>query len=68
MPSSVIVRCDYDAEARALTVQFVSGRAYRYADVSSDVVARLRAAASKGAFFNAHIRDRFAYRLLSRVA
>jgi nitrous oxide reductase accessory protein NosL len=61
MPSSVIARFDYDEAARALTVTFTTGRVYRYADVPPALVAAMRAATSKGGFFNRRIRDRFAY-------
>lgn len=64
MPSRVIRAFLYDAAARVLTVRFVSGRAYRYRDVPPEIVTAFRAAPSKGVFFNAHIRDRFACREL----
>jgi hypothetical protein len=62
MPSSVIKRSEYDPERRVLTIWFVpSGRAYDYRDVPQRVYDRLRHATSKGRFFNAHIRDRYAF-------
>lgn len=62
MPSSVIKRSEYDPERRVLTLWFVpSGRAYDYRDVPQRVYDRLRHATSKGRFFNAHIRDRYAF-------
>ncbi len=60
MPSSVIRAFDYDATTRHLDIVFVSGRRYRYRGVPPQVAADFRAAASRGAFFNAAIRDRFA--------
>jgi lysyl-tRNA synthetase class 2 len=59
MPSTVIRRFDYSPVARALDVEFVSGRRYRYADVSAEVAEAFRAASSKGRFFNARIRERY---------
>ena len=59
MPSTVISRFDYWPALRALDVEFVSGRSYRYADVPEDVADAFRAAFSKGRFFNARIRDRY---------
>ena len=59
MPSSVIANFDYDADRAQLTVQFVSGRVYRYFLVSPDCVTRFADAKSKGAFFNKYIRDRY---------
>ena len=61
MPSSVIRRFAYDPPSRSLVVEFVSGRRYRYAQVPEEVAARFRAAFSKGRFFNASIRDRYAF-------
>ena len=59
MPSSVIRTFDYDPATRALDVEFVSGRRYRYAGVPQDVAQAFRGAFAKGRFFNAHIRDAF---------
>ena len=59
MPSTVIRRFDYDPQARALEIEFVSGRRYRYRHVPPEVAARFRGAFSKGRFFNAQIRDAY---------
>ena len=61
MPSTVIRSFDYDPEERRLDIQFVTGRRYRYHDVRARIVAAMRAARSKGQFFNARIRDHFAF-------
>lgn len=61
MPSSVIRAYHYDPVERRLDVIFVSGRRYRYYDVPDEVYGRMRRAFSKGAFFNAHIRDHFRF-------
>ncbi len=68
MPSTVIRTFLYDAETRRLTVRFVSGRAYVYREVPPEIVTAFRAAFSKGVFFNAHIRDRYAYEELAETA
>ena len=68
MPSSVIRAFSYDAEMRALTVTFVSGRVYRYDGVPPDVVSSFRQAFSKGEFFNARIRDRYSTHEVRRSA
>lgn len=60
MPSSVIRSFAYDAASRRLTIRFVSGRMYAYDHVPPEVAHRLQTAPSKGMFFNAAIRDRFA--------
>ena len=62
MPSYVIRALAYDAGRTELTVTFTSGRIYVYALVPSALAAALEAAASKGAFFNKHIRDRYPFR------
>ena len=62
MPSSVIKAFDYDAAARELDVLFTTGRRYAYLDVPPETAEELRAAFSKGQYFNRHIRPRFRYR------
>lgn len=61
MPSTVIRRWDYDADASRLDVEFVTGRRYSYHDVPAAVVEEMRAAFSKGSYFNREIRDRFRF-------
>lgn len=61
MPSTVIRRFDYRPEREALDVEFVTGRRYRYRQVPPQVAEAFRAAFSKGRFFNARIRDHFAF-------
>jgi len=59
--SSVIALVRYDAAAATLDVTFQSGKVYRYQDVPPAIYDELMIAESKGQFFNARIRDRFAY-------
>jgi lysyl-tRNA synthetase class 2 len=59
MPSIVIRRFEYHPRTRALDVEFVSGRRYRYAEVPEAVAGAFREAFSKGRFFNARIRDHY---------
>ncbi|MET0248084.1 MAG: KTSC domain-containing protein [Sphingomonas sp.] len=61
MPSSVIRDWSYDERDRALDIRFVNGRRYRYLEVPERLAAGMRAADSKGIYFNDHIRDRFAF-------
>jgi lysyl-tRNA synthetase class 2 len=61
MPSSVIRRFVYDAEDERLDVVFVTGKRYSYHDVPARVVAEMRAAFSKGSYFNREIRDHFRF-------
>jgi len=62
--SSVLADAKYDPESRHLDVRFVTGRRYRYSDVPPGLYGRLIKAESKGAFFNAHIRNEYPYREL----
>ena len=61
MPSTVMRRFSYEPARRTLDVEFVSGRRYRYRDVPAETAERFRAAFSKGRYFNAHIRDIYAF-------
>jgi hypothetical protein len=65
MPSTVIRRFDYAPEAQELTVEFVTGRRYVYADVPPEEVDALRGAFAKGVHFNRRIRGRYAWRELA---
>lgn len=59
--STAISRVFYDAFARELDVIFMSGRHHRYSGVPAAIYRQLVDATSKGAFFNACIRDRFTF-------
>lgn len=61
MPSSVIRAFDYRPSIEELEILFATGRRYVYFVVPSSAVAALRAAPSKGRYFNARIRDRYRY-------
>jgi len=60
MPSTVIRYFRHDPETSRLLVVFQSGRRYVYSPVPATTAEAMRRAFSKGEFFNAHIRDRFA--------
>jgi hypothetical protein len=62
MPSSVIKAWDYDPQGQVLTITFVSGRVYAYADVPADVAEGMGLAFAKGEYFNKAVRDRFVSR------
>ncbi len=61
MPSTVIRRFDYRAEARELDILFTTGRRYVYHDVPPEAVDALRAAFAKGVHFNRRIRGRYRF-------
>ncbi|MBB4273250.1 KTSC domain-containing protein [Rhizobium mongolense] len=64
MPSHLIRDTNYDAATRTLSVWLVtSENRYDYEGVPPDTYAAFRRAFSKGRFFNAHIRNRFTYRI-----
>jgi hypothetical protein len=48
-------------EDGVLEVEFTSGAVYRYFDVPVPVHEALMAAESHGSYFNAHVRDAYAY-------
>ena len=61
MPSAVIASIRYSTERRELEITFRSGRNYTFFDVPPEVAANMRAAFSKGEFFNAHIRGTYRF-------
>jgi hypothetical protein len=61
MPSTVIRKAFYRADEAVLDVIFITGRRYLYHGVPPDEADRFAAAFSKGRYFNAHIRDRYAF-------
>jgi|KBSMisStaDraftv2_1062788.scaffolds.fasta_scaffold5365716_1 hypothetical protein len=62
--SSAIREIDYDPAREQLFVRFVSGARYVYQDVPAKVGKPFLAASSKGRYFAAKVRDRYAYRRL----
>ena len=62
--SSALVSVKYDGATGDLQIRFVNGRTHRYSNVPGHVYETLLNAVSKGAFFNAQIRDRYPYREL----
>ena len=61
MPSTVIRNWNYDGAEGRLDILFVSGKRYSYHDVPAEVAEKMRAAFSKGSFYNRNIRDRFRF-------
>ena len=68
VPSTVIRGAWYLPDRRQLDLLFTSGRRYVYFDVPEEGVAALRAAVSKGRYFNAHIRDGYRFREITSRA
>ena len=62
LQSAALKSVSYDERQRALRATFrETGRTYVYRDVPQELYDALLFADSIGAFFNAHIRDRFAF-------
>lgn len=61
MPSSVILKYNYDATGETLEITFVSGAVYVYKVIPAPVFERFRQAISKGIFFNKHIKPKFVF-------
>lgn len=61
MPSSVIRAALYHPDEAVLDILFTTGRRYLYHRVPAAEAERFAAAFSKGRYFNAHIRDRYAF-------
>lgn len=59
--SSHLRSVGYSSENDRLEVEFENGRVYQYFDVPTYMYNDLMKAASKGSFFNQHIRDDFEY-------
>jgi hypothetical protein len=57
--SSSIASLGYAPSAAIMEVEFIRGALYRYFDVPLSTFRDFLAASSKGAYFNAAVRDRF---------
>jgi hypothetical protein len=64
LDSSLIRSVTYGTDA-TLTVRLHSGAVYRYFTVPRTILEEFLAAASKGAYFNRHIRNGFPYQRVS---
>ena len=60
--SRLIRSVGYDPTGSILEVELIeNGRVYRYFDVPYSIAEELMSASSKGAYFNEHVRDMYAY-------
>jgi hypothetical protein len=64
LQSSVLAAAEYFPELPALDIVFNTGDVYRYFEVPLSLYQDLLEADSKGAFFNAHIRNQFSFQHL----
>lgn len=66
--SSVLASVLYLSELRLLEIEFHSGLFYQYFDVPQHSYSELLTAESKGAYFNANIRNRFSCKQLDATS
>jgi hypothetical protein len=59
--STTLRTIGYDADRELLQLEFHNGATYQYFNVPSEIHQGLLQAASKGAYFNRFIREKFAY-------
>jgi hypothetical protein len=59
--STTLSSVAYDEVQHLLELEFISRSVYRYFDIPASVHADLLEAASKGAYFNQEIRDRYPF-------
>lgn len=59
MPSAVIKSYTYNPVHKTLEVCFLSGKKYHYLNVPEEVYLKMKAAYSKGTFFNNEVRPFF---------
>ena len=67
MPSSVIASFSYNSASLTLTIIFVSGMVYNYVAVPQEVYDEMKAAFSKGTFFNEHIKGKYAFKKVKQA-
>jgi hypothetical protein len=66
--SSVLASVLYLHHLRLLEIEFHSGLLYQYFDVPQQSYMELLTAESKGAYFNANIRNRFSCKQIGRTS
>ena len=65
MPSSVILRMEYNAHTSTLRVVFVSGLIYDYENVPEMIYRDMKAAGSKGTFLNRNIKGHYTFKKIN---
>jgi len=61
MPSSVVLAIHYDPASATLKIVFVSGTVYEYRNVPGKIYKAMKAAPSKGIYFNKHIKEKYPF-------
>jgi hypothetical protein len=67
LQSTLLVSAAYHAQSSVLDLQFHDGTLYRFFDVPAACFQALLDSDSKGAFFNASIRNHFRYELVAEL-
>ncbi len=67
LQSSVLTAAEYFPELPAIDIVFTAGEVYRYLKVPLSLYQGLLEADSKGAFFNAQIRNQFSFQHLGNA-
>ena len=68
LASSMIASAGYDAPARVVEIEFVTGAVYQYLDVPPDLYQALLDAPSQGRFFHSRIRTVFRYHRIASAS
>jgi hypothetical protein len=61
MPSTVIEKMEYDADANTLLIRYVSGQSYLYKNVPETVYKDLKASRVKGRFLRFFIKNQYPF-------
>jgi len=67
MPSTVINHFSYDEKSASLKITFVTGMVYKYNKVPKETFEMLKAAGSKGRYFNYYIKDKYSFEKVEEV-
>jgi len=67
MPSTVIKNFSYDEKSKSLTIIFVTGMVYSYKKVPKEVFEMLKAAGSKGRYFNYNIKEKYQFEKIEEM-
>lgn len=67
MPSTVIESFSYNEMEKKLRIVFVSGKVYDYLKVPKEVIEEMKAAFSKGKYYNQHIKYNYDFEELTNL-
>lgn len=67
MPSTVINHFIYDEKSESLKITFITGMVYKYKNVPKKIFEMLKAAGSKGRYFNYHIKDKYSFEKVEEI-